>query len=66
MVHPIPLYCRALRAEKHVDMVTVIIPEFQVTHWWHRLRHNLSGLMLKLTLMFAPNIRVTNVRYRPE
>ena len=66
LAQPVIQYCHSLRVEKHVDMVTVIIPEFLVTHWWHRLLHNQSGLMLKLALMFEPNIVVTNVRYRPE
>ena len=66
LIQPILQYCRALRAEKHVDMVTVIIPEFLATRWWHRLLHNQSGLMLKLALMLEPNVVVTNVRYRPE
>jgi hypothetical protein len=61
---PIIQYVRTLRAEKHVELVTVIIPEFATTRWWHKLLHNQAGLMLKIALMFEPGVVVTNVRYR--
>ena len=66
LIEPIVRYTHTLRVEKHVDLVTVIIPEFVVTHWWHRLLHNQSGLLLKFRLMFEPGVVVTNVQYRPE
>jgi len=66
LMEPVARYARRLRAEKGVDMVTVIIPEMAVSRWWERLLHNQSGLLLKLALMFEPGIVVTNVRYRAE
>ena len=66
LTEPIIHYTRTLRTERHCDMVTVIIPEFVITHWWHRLLHNQAGLLLKLALMFEPGVVVTNVRYRPD
>jgi hypothetical protein len=66
LAEPIIQYTRTVRAEKKVEFVTVVIPEFVITHWWHRVLHNQSGLMLKLALMWEPGIVVTNVRYRPE
>ncbi len=66
LIEPVARYARELRAEKGVDMVTVIIPEFAVTHWWERLLHNQSGFLLKLALLFEPGIVVTNIRYRVE
>jgi len=56
-------YVRTLRAEKGVDVVTVVVPEFATARWWHKLLHNQSGIMLKLALMFEPGVVVTNVRY---
>lgn len=64
LTEPIILYIRTLRAERGVDMVTVVLPEFTTTRWWHKLLHNQSGLMLKFALMFEPGVIVTNVRYR--
>ena len=66
LAEPIIRYTRTLRAERHVDLVTVIIPEFVVAHWWHGVLHNQAGLMLKLALMFEPGVVVTNVRFRPD
>jgi len=60
---PIINYVRTIRAERGVDMVTVVLPEFATTRWWHRLLHNQTGLMLKFALMFEPGVVVTNVRY---
>lgn len=66
LTEPIIRYTRTLRAERKVGLVTVILPEFVTTRWWHRLLHNQSGLVLKVALMFEPGVVVTNVRYRPE
>ena len=63
LVEPIIQYIRTVRAERHVDLVTVVIPEFATMRWWHRLLHNQSGLLLKLALMGEPGVVVTNVRY---
>ncbi len=66
LAEPIIHYTKTLRAEKKVEFITVVLPEFVTTRWWHRLLHNQSGLLLKLALMWEPGIVVTNVRYRPE
>jgi len=63
LTEPIIRYTRTLRAERGLDTVTIIIPEFVTTRWWHHLLHNQSGLLLKFALMFEPGIIVTNVRY---
>jgi len=63
LIDPILQYIRTIRAERHVDVVTVVLPEFATTRWWHRLLHNQTGLMLKLALMFERGVIVTNVRY---
>lgn len=48
------------RRWKH-DIVTVIIPEFVVHHWWEQLLHNQSALMLKARLLFRDGTVVTSV-----
>ena len=63
LTEPIIRYTRSLRETKQVDMVTVVIPEFVSTGWWHRLLHNQSGMLLKLALMFEPSIVVTSIHY---
>jgi len=66
LADPIIHYTRTVRAEKKIEFVTIVLPEFITSRWWHRVLHNQSGLMLKLALMWEPGIVVTNVRYRPE
>jgi hypothetical protein len=45
------------------EMITVIIPEFVTTHWWHRLLHNQTALLIRAALMFRRGKVVTSVRY---
>jgi hypothetical protein len=48
------------RRWKH-DVVTVIVPEFVVHHWWEQLLHNQSALLLKARLLFRKGTVVTSV-----
>jgi len=64
LIDPIIQYIRTIRVEKKVDLVTVVIPEFSTTRWWHPLLHNQAGLLLKFALMNEPGVVVTNVRFR--
>jgi amino acid transporter len=48
------------RRWKH-DVVTVIVPEFVVQHWWEQLLHNQTALMLKARLLFRKGTVVTSV-----
>jgi hypothetical protein len=61
---PVLHHLATVRAEKGVELVTVIIPEFATRRWWHPLLHNQSGLALKLALLAQPGVVVTNVRYQ--
>lgn len=67
LTEPIIRYTRTLRAERRLDAVTIILPEFVTSRWWHRLLHNQSGLLLKIALMFEPGVILTNIRFHtPE
>jgi amino acid transporter len=48
------------------DIVTVLIPEFVVKHWWAHLLHNQSALILKGRLLFRKGTVVTSVPYHVE
>lgn len=63
---PLLRYTRTLRSERRVDLVTVIIPEFVASRWWHGPLWDRSGLLLKLALLFEPGVVVANLRYRPQ
>lgn len=43
------------------DLITVVIPEFVVRHWWEQFLHNQSALLLKGRLLFRKNTVVTSV-----
>ncbi len=43
------------------DIVTVIVPEFILSHWWEQLLHNQSALVLRSRLRLRPNTIVTAV-----
>ena len=64
LTQPLFQYLATVRQERHLDLLTVVIPEFATTRWWHKLLHNQSGLVLKWRLMFQPNVVVVNVRYQ--
>ncbi|MDQ1521095.1 MAG: hypothetical protein QOI55_2168, partial [Actinomycetota bacterium] len=47
-------------------IVTVLIPELFVEHWWQHLLHNQSSLRLKGRLLFRRRTVVTSLPYRIE
>ncbi|MFN2578848.1 MAG: APC family permease [Pyrinomonadaceae bacterium] len=52
------------RVSLHADqMVTIVLPEFIPSRWWHHLLHNQTSLLLKGALLFKPNVVVTSVPY---
>ena len=42
-------------------MISVVIPEYVVAHWWQHLLHNQTALRLKGRLLFEPSVSVTSV-----
>jgi amino acid transporter len=56
-------FLEELDADSTDDVITVVIPEFVVGHWWEQLLHNQSALALKARLLFRRNTVVTSVPY---
>ena len=50
-----------LDAERPDDVVTVVIPEFVVDHWWDQALHNQSALLIKAKLRQRPNTAILSV-----
>jgi amino acid transporter len=48
-----------LDAERPDDVITVVIPEFVVEHWWDAALHNQSAVMLRTKLRQRPNTAIT-------
>jgi hypothetical protein len=61
LVTPITRYIDELDARWKHDVVTVILPEFVVLHWWEQLLHGQSALHLKARLLFRRGTVVTSV-----
>ena len=61
---PVIDYVRGVRRGSPRDLVTVLIPEYVVGHWWEHLLHNQSALRLKGRLLFTPGVMVTSVPYQ--
>lgn len=60
---PILDYIHRLLADEKLDLLTVIIPEFVVSHRLHSLLHNQTGWRLKLAMLYQPKVVVVNVPY---
>lgn len=46
------------------DLVTVVIPEYVPSRWWHFFLHNQTSLLLKAALLFTPRVIVTSVPHQ--
>ncbi|MFE9249570.1 APC family permease [Streptomyces sp. NPDC007088] len=66
ITRPVMEYVKRLRKENPRDIVSVIIPEYVVGHWYEHLLHNQSALRLKGRLLFTPGVMVTSVAYQLE
>ena len=60
-VGPVVQFVHHLHREQPGDVVSVIIPEYVVSHWWQHLLHNQTALRLKGRLLFEPSVTVTSV-----
>lgn len=62
LAEPIVEYVRQQR-EKY-GRVSVVIPEFVVSHWWEEALHNQSAITLDLALRRIMHVSVVNFRYQ--
>jgi hypothetical protein len=44
-------------------IVTVVLPELVVAHWWEQVLHSQSALFFKRLLLFEPRVVVTSVPF---
>ena len=63
LTRPILRYIDEIDARYDNDVVTVLVPEFVVDHWWGHLLHNQSALLLKGRLLFRKGTVVTSIPY---
>jgi amino acid transporter len=62
LVRPAVSYVRSLEPGPD-HLVTVVIPEFVVEHWWQVFLHNQNALRLKGALLMVPWVIVLSVPY---
>ena len=48
------------------ETLTIVVPQFVPRRWWHNLLHTQAALLLRLGLLFKPNVVVTDVPYQLE
>ena len=60
-VRPVRRYIAHLRREHPGDVISIVIPEYVVEHWWQNVLHNQTALRLKGRLLFEPSVTVTSV-----
>ncbi len=63
LITPVMRYLDAVQRERSNHTVTVVVPEYVPTKWWHSLLHGQSGLRLKFALLDRDDVVVANVRY---
>jgi hypothetical protein len=63
LVGPLLRYISVVQDERSDDVVTIVVPELVVRHWWHRILHNQAGPLLRFALFYRRDVVVTNVRY---
>ncbi|MGH8931969.1 MAG: APC family permease [Egibacteraceae bacterium] len=56
-------YIRGFHADGTHTFVTCVLPEFVLDHWWHRLLHNQTALLIKSVLLFEPGVVTTSIPY---
>jgi hypothetical protein len=61
LTRPVLEYVDRLDERWEHDVVTVVIPEFVVRHWWEQLLHNQSAFWLKFRLLFRKGTVVTSI-----
>ena len=66
LTRPVLDYIDGVVDEYPGTVVTVIIPELVVHHWWEQVLHNHSALALKWRLHFRPDTIVVSVPYQVE
>ena len=63
LMEPLLEYIEQIERERTNAYITVVLPEFVPSQWWHHLLHNQRALLIKGALLFRPNVVVTSVPF---
>jgi len=63
VTEPLIDYIDGIREKYKDGVITVVMPEFVPTKWWHHLLHNQTALFLKGVLLFKKGVVSTSVPF---
>jgi len=64
LIEPLLGYIEDIAGQRQPnEMITVVVPEFVPTRWWHNLLHMQTALILQLGLLEFRDITITEVPY---
>ena len=63
VMEPLLDYIKRVEQERTNAYITIVLPEFVPSRWWHHLLHNQRALLIKTALLFRPNVVVTSVPF---
>jgi amino acid transporter len=61
LFRPLLAYIDTMHVRHPDDILTVILAEFVLAHWWEYFLHNHTALRLKAALLFRPGVAVLNL-----
>lgn len=66
VTRPLLKLIRQIRSSAKDVVVTIVVPEFVVSKWWHQFLHNQTALAIKASLLYEPGVVLTSVPYHLE
>jgi amino acid transporter len=63
VITPLLHYLDDIEKSSHRDLITVIIPEFVTSRWWHQILHNHTAFLIRAALLLRRGKVVTSIRY---
>jgi amino acid transporter len=63
VIEPLLDYIKEIRDEYPDGVITVVLPEFVPSRWWHHLLHNQTALLIKGVLLFKKGVVSTSVPF---
>lgn len=67
MLEPLLLYVEQVIATRRPgEMITIVVPQFVPTKWWHNLLHTQTAFLLRMALLFKSGIVIVEVPYKVQ
>jgi hypothetical protein len=63
IIRPFLEYIEGVKSAHPEGVITVVLPEFVPSRWWHHLLHNQTALFIKGVLLFKKGVVSTSVPF---